>query len=92
MVSLQQLHSFWCPTYLTDIDGNMKEWKLPKNRLGKFEFHNSAGLRYEAEEIRKCINAGLVECNVVSHEESLIIARIQDEIRRQIGVKFSQDE
>jgi dihydrodiol dehydrogenase / D-xylose 1-dehydrogenase (NADP) len=69
----------------------MKEWKLPKQRLGKFNFHNSAGLRYEAEYMRKCINEGLLECDVVTHEESLIIARIQDEIRRQIGVTFSVD-
>jgi dihydrodiol dehydrogenase / D-xylose 1-dehydrogenase (NADP) len=70
----------------------MKEWKLPKHKLGKFNFHNSAGLRYEAEEMRKCISAGLLECEVVTHQESLTIARIQDEIRRQIGVKFPEDE
>lgn len=56
-----------------------------------FEYHNSAGLRYEAEEMRKCISAGLVECDVVTHRDSLGIARIQDEIRRQIGVKFAED-
>lgn len=85
------MHSFWCSTYLTDIDANLKEWPLPKPKDGSFFFHNSAGLRYEAEEIRRCINEGLTECSVVTHEESLIIARIQDEIRRQIGVKFPED-
>lgn len=70
----------------------MKEWELPKQKLGEFEFRNSCGLRYEAEEMRKCINGGLLECEVVTHQESLLIARIQDEIRRQIGAKFSEDE
>lgn len=77
---------------MTDFDGNMKEWPLPKHRLGKFEFRNSAGLSYEAEEMRRCINGGLLECPIVTHEESLIIARIEDEIRRQIGVKFAEDD
>lgn len=77
---------------MTDIDSNLKEWPLPKtNHAGKYVFHNSAGLRYEAEEMRRCINEGLVECPTVTHEESLIIARIEDEIRRQIGVQFPQD-
>jgi len=77
---------------LTDIDENLKEWPLPKARIGKFVYHNSAGLRYQAIEMRRCIDAGLLECPVVTHEESLRIARIEDEIRRQIGVKFPQDE
>lgn len=89
---LIKLPSFWCPTNLTDIDGNAKEWELPKQKLGEFEFRNSCGLRYEAEEMRKCINQGLLECEVVTQQESLLIARIQDEIRRQIGAKFSEDE
>lgn len=77
---------------MTDIDGTAKEWELPKQKLGEFEFRNSCGLRYEAEEMRKCINEGLLECEVVTQQESLLIARIQDEIRRQIGATFSEDE
>lgn len=50
------------------------------------------GLRYEAEAVRECIRAGKIEMDAVSHKESLIIARIEDEIRRQIGVKFPADE
>lgn len=77
---------------MTDIDQNMKEWKLPEPKISKFEFLNSAGLRYEAEEIRRCFNEGLTECPVVTQQESLIIARIEDEVRRQIGVKFAEDD
>lgn len=88
----KKLHNFWCCTYLTDIDSNIKEWPLPKHRIGHFEFTNSCGLRYEAEEFRRCINEQLIECATVSHEESLRIARIQDEIRRQIGMRFDVDD
>lgn len=77
---------------MIDIDNTTKEFELPKHKLGKFEFHNSAGLRYEAEAMRQYIISGMLESDVVSHEESLRIARIEDEIRRQVGVKFPEDD
>lgn len=49
-------------------------------------------MRYEAEEYRRCINNNLMECSLVTHEESLRIARIQDEVRRQIGMQFDVDD
>ncbi len=57
----------------------------------KFNFMNSSGLGYEAEEVRKCIQNGLVQSSIVSHNESLIIANIEDEIRKQIGVVYPAD-
>lgn len=66
---------FWCCTYLTDIDQNIKEWPLPKHKKGDFFFKNSTGLRYEAEEMRRCINEGLLESPDVTHEDSLIIGK-----------------
>lgn len=82
---------FWCPTTLTDIDGKLKEWSLPQPRIGSFKYLNSCGLRYEAEEARRCIKLGLLECPAVPHKESLLIARIQDEIRKQIGYELPED-
>lgn len=75
---------------IIDVDGTEKTWPLPEAKQ-KFNHFNSAGLRYEAEETRKCIRAGKIESENVSHNESLIIARIEDEIRRQIGVKYPED-
>lgn len=66
---------------------------MPKAKF-HFNYLNSCGLRYEAEEpeeVRKLIRAGKIECEFVSHNESLIIARIQDEIRKQIG-SYTEDE
>lgn len=84
------LHDFWCPLKLTDVDGTVKEDTLPTARH-PFNFMNSCGLRYEAEEIRKCIRAGRVQSTSVSHADSLLIAHIQDEIRKQVGVVFPED-
>jgi hypothetical protein len=36
--------------------------------------------------------AGLKEHPLMTHEHSMIIANINDEIRRQIGVHFPQDD
>lgn len=55
-------------------------------------FPNSCGLKYEADEVRKCIRSGKTESRLISHSESIAITRIEDEIRRQIGVKYPEDE
>lgn len=62
--------------------------------MAKFDFvyPNSCGLRYEADVVRKCIRAGLKECDYVNHNGSLLIARTLDEIRKQIGVKYAEDD
>lgn len=76
---------------ITDVDGSIKTWKLPKGRYD-FLLQNSAGLRFEAEETRRLINEGLIESPSVEHEESLRIARIQDKLRKLLGVKFDEDD
>ncbi|XP_011210067.2 trans-1,2-dihydrobenzene-1,2-diol dehydrogenase [Bactrocera dorsalis] len=85
------IHNFWSPTKITDVDGQEKEWPLPKAKL-ETKYKNSEGLSYEAEATRKTILSGKTENEFVTHNESLIIAKIQDEIRRQIGVVFPEDQ
>lgn len=82
---------FWCPLKLTDIDGSIKTWELPKARYD-FILHNSAGLRFEAEEARRLISEGLIESPSVTHEDSLRIARVQDKLRSLLGVRFPEDD
>lgn len=82
---------FWCPLAITDVDGSKKTWELPKGRY-EFNLNNSAGLGLQAEEARRCINQGLIESPSITHEESLRIARIEDSIRKQLGVKFTEDD
>lgn len=81
---------FWSPTHLTDVDGKVLAWPYP-NGKHEFIYPNSCGLRYEATEVRKCLRAGLLECETVSHKMSLEFHRIEDEIRRQLGVKYAAD-
>lgn len=82
---------FWCPTAVTAIDGSEKTWTLPVGKH-EFNFKNSAGLSFEAEEVRRCVRAGLTQSDSVTHNNSLVIARIEDSIRKQIGVVYEADE
>lgn len=75
---------FWCPTKV--VCGNVtKEFPLPPGAHPYFN-RNSSGFRYEANEVKRCIRQGLLECPKMTHAESITIAKIQEEVQRQIGV------
>ncbi|KAM9860934.1 trans-1,2-dihydrobenzene-1,2-diol dehydrogenase [Aulostomus maculatus] len=79
----------WCPTSLV-VNGKETEYPVPEPGL-RLNFLNSTGMRYEAEEVRQCLLKGLKESAVVSHADSLLLAEVEDEVRRQVGVVYSQD-
>ncbi|XP_054273142.1 trans-1,2-dihydrobenzene-1,2-diol dehydrogenase-like isoform X1 [Macrosteles quadrilineatus] len=68
-----------------------KEFSLPESK-GSFNFVNSVGLSYEAAEVRRCLREGLKESPLVTHEDSLTLARLEDEVRRQLKVFYPQDD
>ncbi|XP_073320828.1 trans-1,2-dihydrobenzene-1,2-diol dehydrogenase [Pagrus major] len=79
----------WCPTTLV-VNGKETQYPVPEPHL-PLNFTNSTGMRYEAEEVRQCLLKGLKESAVMSHADSVLLAEVEDEIRRQIGVVYSQD-
>lgn len=79
-------YPMWCPESFESPSGKY-ESLLPKSNHS-FNFGNSQGLMYEAVEVRRCIKEGLLESPGMSHEESLTIAEIMEQIRRQVGVKY----
>ena len=46
------------------------------------------GLRFEIEEIHRCLNAGKLESSVMPLDESMSLAATMDTIRRQIGLSY----
>ncbi|XP_043268742.1 trans-1,2-dihydrobenzene-1,2-diol dehydrogenase-like [Venturia canescens] len=83
--------NFWCPTSVI-LPSRTVEFPLPGGLSSKkFNFINSAGLRYEAEHVRYCIRSSRKESERMPHEESILIAEIEDELRRQIGVIYNED-
>lgn len=83
--------NFWSPLTVIDVDGTEKNWSLP-NAKYDFIFPNSCSFIHEADEVRRCIMAGKKESEYVSYNDSLSIARIMDEVRKQIGVKYPADD
>jgi len=65
--------------YSTFVDGMSKEF--PKPTIGK-------GFTYEIQECEKCINCGKVESSKWSHDDSLNLIKMCDEIRRQNGITY----
>ncbi|XP_054892340.1 trans-1,2-dihydrobenzene-1,2-diol dehydrogenase-like isoform X1 [Poeciliopsis prolifica] len=87
--TIQVLSHMWCPTSLV-VNGKETHYPVPEPYL-PLNFTNSTGMRYEAEEVRQCLLKGLKESPVMSHADSLLLAEMEDEIRRQVGVVYSQD-
>ena len=50
------------------------------------------GLGNEAAEVQRCLRAGLRESPLVPHEQTLLLIRQMDDLRRQIGVRYAADE
>ncbi|XP_004067347.1 trans-1,2-dihydrobenzene-1,2-diol dehydrogenase [Oryzias latipes] len=82
-------YPMWCPTSLV-VNGKETQYPLPEPSM-PLNFLNSTGMRYEAEEVRQCLLRGLKESAIMSHTDSLLLAEVEDEVRRQVGVVYTQD-
>jgi len=49
------------------------------------------GYVHEAIEAQRCFQAGWIESPGMTHDETLALMRVMDEIRRQIGVSYAAD-
>jgi predicted dehydrogenase len=70
---------------VTVVDGasrNERTITLPKS---------GNGYTHEAQEVGRCIRAGLIESPVMPHAETLAIMGTLDEIRAQIGLRYPAD-
>ncbi|MEM9547674.1 MAG: Gfo/Idh/MocA family oxidoreductase [Bacteroidota bacterium] len=65
--------------YRVEKDGEVQAFSHPT--LGK-------GFSYEIQECVRCIQAGKIESEKWSHQDSLNLISICDEVRRQVGVKY----
>ncbi|XP_048489108.1 trans-1,2-dihydrobenzene-1,2-diol dehydrogenase isoform X2 [Plutella xylostella] len=79
------LEYFWCPTALHISAANSTEWSLPRGQF-KFHFHNSAGLSYEIQECYDCISEGLLQSPKMTLDETVLLAKLADTMRSQVGV------
>ncbi|XP_077524403.1 trans-1,2-dihydrobenzene-1,2-diol dehydrogenase-like isoform X3 [Amblyomma americanum] len=76
---------FHAPTCVEAPSGKF-EMQLPPTTVAH-NFPNTAAMRYEAEEVRRCLREGLLESPTMTHKDSMLIAEMLDEILKQVGVK-----
>ena len=85
-----RLHDpFLCPTRLETSD-DVREFPLPSPPL-PIVFLNGTGMRYEAEEVRRCLQEKRRESLIMPHKETVLVAEIMEEIMKQIGVVYFSD-
>ncbi|XP_039950182.1 trans-1,2-dihydrobenzene-1,2-diol dehydrogenase-like [Bactrocera tryoni] len=81
---------YWCPVKILDVNGAEKTFPLPKSDLSTY-FPNRLALSFEAEEVRRCISEHKSQSDLFTHKESLELSYIEDQIRRQLGVIYTED-
>ena len=57
-----------------------------------FNFRRSQGFIYQIDTVLECLDNGLVECPEYTWNEMMVIMKVMDEIRRQIGLKYPADK
>jgi len=55
--------------------------------------HKEAGFgyQYEARHVGECLGKGLIESPVMTHEDTLSLMKILDEVRRKAGIRYAAD-
>ncbi len=76
---------FYAPSSftLTRHDGSSERFESPAAGAGA-----GKGLRFEAEEVARCLRAGLTESPGMPLDETVAILETLDEVRRQIGLTY----
>lgn len=74
---------FMAQSYTVVVNDKKSKHKLPTK--GK-------GYTYEIDECHRCINEGKVESSLWSHQNSLDLIKIVDEVKNQIGLEFPTDK
>lgn len=64
---------------------------LPAHDASQFAFPHSAGLHYEIDHVNGCIVSGQTESDLMGLDQSVTLASVLEEVRRQLGVKYPQD-
>ncbi|KAL0851000.1 hypothetical protein ABMA28_006893 [Loxostege sticticalis] len=82
---------FHFPEVLIHVDGTVEKIPLHTSKV-PYCFENSAGLVYQALEVERCIRAGLLESPRMPHKESLLLAKLEEAVRKQVGVHYDVDD
>ncbi|XP_055351632.1 trans-1,2-dihydrobenzene-1,2-diol dehydrogenase-like [Paramacrobiotus metropolitanus] len=91
-------HPFWSPTDMVvtevkeiDKDERQQKYNFPLPKVEhKLEYPHGEGMTYEAQEVYQCIQKGLLESPLFTHQESIVLATIEDRIKKAIGLSYDE--
>ena len=66
------------------------EFKCNQTKL-ELNYKGSYGFGFEANAVRRCLKEGRLECEEVSHKDSIYLAEIEDRLRKELGVVYDCD-
>jgi len=61
-------------------DGTSKSYSFP---------HQTNGFEYEIIEVMNCLNKGILQSQLVPHQQTLTVSKIMDELLKQAGVDYT---
>lgn len=79
-----------CPTSI-EVNGKVEQIDFRDNQTG-YNWPNNAGLRFQAEEVRRCLAEGKLYSERMSPEKSILLADLIHEIHEQVGVKHAPSD
>lgn len=68
-----------------DVDFRVKDESV-------FNYTNSSGLRFQAEEVRRCLADGRLHSERMSPEHSILLAELMGDIHKQLEVQFPETD
>ncbi|MFQ3618784.1 MAG: Gfo/Idh/MocA family oxidoreductase [Cyanobacteriota bacterium] len=83
-------HSLLQRLYLQFGDPFLKRLRQPTKII--LEPYEGNGYGYEAAEVMRCLRSGEIESRIMPLDETLAIQKTMDELRRQWGLVYPQDE
>ena len=81
---------FWCSQVLS-TPKKLYNFSLPVSKH-RMNFEHSEALAYEAHHVRECLKKGLKDSDKFPMSWSLMLAEIMEDIRKQVGVSYPQDD
>lgn len=96
MLKLQIAAPFWCAKQLivqkNDNKMNRETLDFSVDDKTNYHYENSDLLAHEADYAYDYIRAGKRESDILPLESSLKIHEIIEQVRRELGVKYAQDD
>nr|CAD2125077.1 unnamed protein product [Meloidogyne enterolobii] len=65
---------------------------LPEFNLFNYNYPKTAGLFYQIDHVSNCLREGKKESDLMTLNDSILLAETLDEIRKQLGVRYPQDD